>query len=838
MKLRVVRVIVVFLPLVLSLTQLTVAQTTTQTASALPRLVRFGGTVKDLNGNALTGVVGITFAFYSEKTGGAPLWLETQNATADGTGHYTVLLGSTRPEGLPAELFTTEQARWVGVQVSGQAEQARVLLVSAPYALKAGDAETIGGLPPSAFVLAAPLAIGSSTSSSTTATVPPPAATDVTTTGGIVNYLPIFSGADTIIDSSVFQTGSGTTGKIGIDTTTPATQLDVNGAGTVRGTLSLPATGVATAAGGKNSQGLNIVASSFNSTSSTALNQLFRWQAEPVGNDTTAPSGTLNLLYGLGTAAPTETGLHVASSGKITFATGQTFPGTGDGSVTSVATGLGLKGGPITKTGTLTIDTTVVPQLAVANSFKAEQTITAGNTSEILNVTQNGAGLAIVGKGGISGSSAAAAGAGVSGAGSGTAGYGVYGSETATIGNGYGVYGVNNTQAGAGVEGYAANTSYGIGVLGDSAGSTGIGVEGTSAGSYGVFGVSTASSGASYGVYGSGASPSGAGVYGIGATGVVGVSTGAGPGGSFTGWTAPAGSGLNGMNGLSITGGNSDPKSATNGGDGLVAAGGTNGFASTNSGVGGAGISAVGGIGHVILLDGLEPLGGPGPGGSFTGGNSNGELCGGCGGDGIDAQPGINQGTTEADGYAGNFTGDVEISGLLNGSTPAVKIDDPLDPTNKYLLHAPVQSSEMMNLYTGNVVTDSQGQATVQLPEWFQVLNTDFRYQLTVIGQFAQAIVGHKIENNRFEIRTSAPNVEVSWQVTGVRQDVYAKAHPLVVEQEKGARLSGFFIHPELYGAPAEKQIEWARHPEMMKQIKEMQAKQLANAQKQAAQRN
>jgi hypothetical protein len=109
---------------------------------------------------------------------------------------------------------------------------------------------------------------------------------------------------------------------------------------------------------------------------------------------------------------------------------------------------------------------------------------------------------------------------------------------------------------------------------------------------------------------------------------------------------------------------------------------------------------------------------------------------------------------------------------------------------------------------------------------------------LTVIGQFAQAIVGHKMENNRFEIRTSAPNVEVSWQVTGVRQDVYAKAHPLVVEQDKGARLSGFFIHPELYGAPAEKQIEWARHPEMMKQIKEMQAKQLAKAQKQAAQRN
>jgi hypothetical protein len=135
-------------------------QASAPTASALPRLVRFGGTVKDLNGSPLTGVVGITFALYSEQTGGAALWMETQNATADSNDHYTVLLGSTKPDGLPAELFTSGQARWVGVQVSGQAEQPRTLLVSAPYAFKAGDAEPIGGLPPSAFVLAAPAIIG------------------------------------------------------------------------------------------------------------------------------------------------------------------------------------------------------------------------------------------------------------------------------------------------------------------------------------------------------------------------------------------------------------------------------------------------------------------------------------------------------------------------------------------------------------------------------------------------------------------------------------------------------------------------------------------------------
>jgi hypothetical protein len=127
----------------------------------------------------------------------------------------------------------------------------------------------------------------------------------------------------------------------------------------------------------------------------------------------------------------------------------------------------------------------------------------------------------------------------------------------------------------------------------------------------------------------------------------------------------------------------------------------------------------------------------------------------------------------------------------------------------------------MMNIYTGNVTTDPRGEATVQLPKWFEVLNADFRYQLTVIGQFAQAIVASKIQNHQFTIRTNAPNVEVSWQVTGVRRDAYAKAHPLVVEAEKEVRLKGFYIHPELYGAPAERQIEWARHPQTMKKVQQ-----------------
>ena len=159
------------------------------------------------------------------------------------------------------------------------------------------------------------------------------------------------------------------------------------------------------------------------------------------------------------------------------------------------------------------------------------------------------------------------------------------------------------------------------------------------------------------------------------------------------------------------------------------------------------------------------------------------------------------------------------ITGTLSASVKNFKIDHPLDPANKYLVHASVESSEMKNIYDGTITTDAEGNATVSLPSWFEALNADFRYQLTAIGQFAQAIVSRKVQNNQFSIKTSIPGVEVSWQVTGVRHDAYAMANPLVVEEDKGARLRGFYINPELHGAPAERQIEWARHPRMMKKM-------------------
>ena len=151
--------------------------------------------------------------------------------------------------------------------------------------------------------------------------------------------------------------------------------------------------------------------------------------------------------------------------------------------------------------------------------------------------------------------------------------------------------------------------------------------------------------------------------------------------------------------------------------------------------------------------------------------------------------------------------GNVHVSGNLSKGGGSFKIDHPLDPANKYLYHSFVESPDMMNVYNGNIITNRQGVATVVLPDYFEALNRDFRYQLTVIGQFSQAIVAKEIRRGRFTIKTSKPSVKVSWQVTGIRHDAYADAHRIPVEEEKPLREQGKYLHPELFGAGPEEAI-------------------------------
>jgi hypothetical protein len=384
------------------------------TPTSVPRLVRFSGTAKDVDGKPLNGTVGITFLLYSASQGGAPLFLESQNVQADASGRYSVQLGATKPDGLPTDLFNSGEARWLGIQISGQSEQARVVLVSVPYALKAGDAETVGGLPPSAFILA-----NGAQASVANNKGPQPAANGATKNGlppanpavtgkGVVNYIPMWDTTSDIVDSIIFQK----TSEIGINTTTPAATLDVNGKTDIRDTLTLfpkttdstlavsgtsfkvdstgkvtfisgqtfpgagTITGVTTASGSGLSGGgttgtLSLKVPSAGITNPMLANSKITLNASTAGGVTAPGAMTLGSTY--------TVGLKTCSTNQILQYNGTSWAcatlGTGSGTVTSVASGSGLTGGPITTSGTLSIASAGVTNTMLQHN---SLTVTAG----------------------------------------------------------------------------------------------------------------------------------------------------------------------------------------------------------------------------------------------------------------------------------------------------------------------------------------------------------------------------------------------------------------------------------------------------------------------------
>lgn len=157
--------------------------------------------------------------------------------------------------------------------------------------------------------------------------------------------------------------------------------------------------------------------------------------------------------------------------------------------------------------------------------------------------------------------------------------------------------------------------------------------------------------------------------------------------------------------------------------------------------------------------------------------------------------------------YAGLFAGDVHLTGTLTGGTKSFKIDHPLDPANKYLYHTSIESPDMKNVYDGVVTLNEQGEATIEMPNWFEALNSDFRYQLTCLAEYAPVFVSREIANHQFKIAGGKDGLRVSWQVTGIRQDAYAKAHRSPVEVDKSDKEKGKYLHPELFGQPEEKAV-------------------------------
>jgi len=182
-------------------------------------------------------------------------------------------------------------------------------------------------------------------------------------------------------------------------------------------------------------------------------------------------------------------------------------------------------------------------------------------------------------------------------------------------------------------------------------------------------------------------------------------------------------------------------------------------------------------------------------------------------------------GGSNTTGYAGDFNGRVRVQGNLQVTGSVSKgsgtfmIDHPLDPENKFLYHSFVESPDMKNIYDGVVIMDKNGHATVSLPEYFEALNKDYRYQLTCIGGYAPVFIAKEVSSNQFEIAGGSPGLKVSWTITGIRQDPYANANRVVPEVMKGNDERGLYLYPEVYGKPDSLRMGGSSHTGMKVEI-------------------
>ncbi|MFI2208028.1 hypothetical protein ACH47Z_46985, partial [Streptomyces sp. NPDC020192] len=404
---------------------------------------------------------------------------------------------------------------------------------------------------------------------------------------------------------------------------------------------------------------------------------------------------------------------------------------------------------------------------------------------------------------GVFGASAQAAGV----FGSGVAGSGVPGVST----EGVGVFGQGGgaspgvSGAGTAGPGVSGTSAQGAGVSGS--GTAGPGVSGTSAQGAGVSGQGTAGPGVSgvstqgfgvsgqgvgAGVFGSGVDPSGAGQDGPGVSGNSGQSPG------VMGTSAQN----NGVFGHSDGGGSAGVFGSSSQGPGVMGRG-----AAGQPGLQGATLSGTAVFARAEEGTGVEAQG-----------TGTGVLGVATTGVGVYAAVSDVAGTAllANGGNAALFEGDVRVSGHLFNQGGGFQIDHPQDPEHRVLSHSFVESSERKNMYDGVAVLDDQGEGTVTLPSWFTALNTDLRFQLTPLDAPAPNIhVARHDTGDGFDIRGGPSGLEVCWQVTGVRADAWALAHPLAEEEDKPEEEHGTYLHPEAFGEPTEKGVGYRRYPHL-----------------------
>lgn len=347
------------------------------------------------------------------------------------------------------------------------------------------------------------------------------------------------------------------------------------------------------------------------------------------------------------------------------------------------------------------------------------------------------------------------------------------GLQTATTGTQVGVYGESYADGGRGMEGHATATSGATyGLFGRSVSPLGTGI----------YGFASSSSGVTYGVSGVSNSNSGTGIWGRGGTigiyGETGNSTGA-TYGVYAKTTSPDGYAVYG---------HATADGANEGADAVFA---------RSDGPTGRGV--VGWVTDDGLPDYTTSTGVYGRTDSITGVGVHGRST-------FDSSlsTAVWGDAFGGSAWAGDFSGNVRVVGTLVKTAGAFQIDHPLKPEAMYLNHSFVESPDMMNLYNGNVTLDEKGEAWVELPEWFEALNRDFRYQLTPLGRYVALWIAEEIAGNRFKIAGSVGGARVSWLVTGIRQDPWAEAHRIPVEENKRPEEVGTYLHPEVYGQPEE----------------------------------
>jgi hypothetical protein len=654
----------------------------------------------------------------------------------------------------------------------------RVLLASVPYALKAQDAETLGGLPASAYVTTQALAASNARATlpvvggNTTIIATPQVATQAaipqaTPSGtGTTDYIPIWTSSSALGNSTIFESA----GLVGIGTNRPAGTLDVNGNSIFRGSFQLPPGHPATASSGYESHSFQFQASSFNSSTKASATEAFGFRAEPLNNNTSSPSAKLDLFFGPGGGTLTDTGLSFAANGIVTFASGQTFAGASI-SLPDPSTGapslIALGGSPfLSTTGSndnlfLGFNSGLDVQAnggGIANTAVGAYTLTdltsgGGNVAvgeQALNQDTSGSNNVAVGSDALFEN--------------------LIGRENVVIGAfaaELNSSGSNNVVVGE--DSMTANSSGNSNVaIGDSSGRNSTGSSNT------FLGANSDSAGGISGAtaigYGAFAGQNNSIILGANAASVgIGTST---PHSQLE---------ISGQSGSSFTA----PAPV------LTVTGTTGGVVALDFNT--AGISTTGTYNPSVRMAVL----------SEASGNVLAFYANTPGG-------GLNNGLQQT--FAVDAAGNAAVTGNLSKGGGSFKIDDPIDPANKYLSHSFVESPDMMNIYDGIVTLDEHGTAVVEMPEWFQALNRDFRYQLCAIGTPGPKLyVAAEIADNHFKIAGGKKGQRVSWQVTGIRQDAWANAHRIPNEEVKPAGEQGHYLHPELFGAGPDKAISAAK---------------------------